>query len=79
MRLTKGAYTTEDFVEGLKNSLEKDKWYDITLRAIVLENRDVVVDTISVRETKEEISDEAWIEGHRKWMAAKEELEKVYG
>ena len=64
-----GIYDEEGLNE-LLGYLPKDIWYDVSfkLKMTVKDGIRVnVVDGLDIRPTKEEISDEKWIEGYKQW------------
>ena len=67
--LESGVYTIEGYMDGIKNELDKDKWYKLEIILKVLEDGNTVVDSTAVEEIHEEVSDKKWIKEYRKWQA----------
>lgn len=79
MTLKTGTYRQEEFLERIREQVDKNKWHSMLMVFRVMDDDSIAVDTLEVRPVKEEISDEEWLEGHRKWQEAQKDLKKIYG
>ena len=64
-----GIYDEEGLNE-LIGHLPKNIWYDVSFKLKITVKDGVrvnIVDGLDIRPTKEEVSDEKWIEGYKQW------------
>ena len=67
--LESGLYTAEDYINGIKDGLEKNKWYRLEIILRVMDDGNTVVDSTAVEEIHEGVSEKKWIKEYRKWRA----------
>ncbi len=69
--LDSGLYTAEDYMNGIKNELEKNKWYRLEIILRVMDDGNTVVDSTVVEEihaANRGVSDKKWVKEYRKWQ-----------